>query len=101
MATPSTLLQALDLIDQLDEDAVIFARKPWDLSSPAVVTQLAPDLTVPTSIQEEGLSYFLEASVAREVLSVLEPHPSSLEERRALLLFYAEYDAYPDWVYSR
>ena len=48
----------------------------------------------------DGHKYFLEASVARDVMDVLRsrPTPSSTDDACNLLIHYAENDAYPDWV---
>lgn len=56
---------------------------------------------IPTDVKEAGFSYFLEIFVAREVLEVLEGKPSTSEERVRLLIYYADNDAYPEWVHQR
>jgi hypothetical protein len=38
--------------------------------------------------------------MARQVLEVFERRKPSEEQTRALLLYYAENDAYPSWVYE-
>jgi len=94
------LRDALDQADNLSDDKVIFARKPWTLETDADIGMLDADLRVPASITNRGLDYFLEVSVVHEVLGVFETRKSTADERRALLLYYAEYDAYPQWVYD-
>lgn len=94
------LQQALDEIGQLKDDEVIFARKPWDMSSDAVVGKLDTDLRVPKAISDQGYEYFIDAPVASEVLGVLAGRRCTPQERRELLLYYAVNDAYPDWVYG-
>lgn len=94
------LESALDQVQQLQGDDVIFAKKPWTLDSEAEIASLDSDLRVPKEIADRGLAYFLEADVAREVLEVFGDHEPTLNEHRALLIYYAEHDAYPDWVYK-
>lgn len=94
------LKEALDQVEQLSEDAVIFARKPWTLEADAEIGQLDNDLRVPEAIIDRGLEYFLEADVAKEVLGVFENRRPTVDERRRLLMYYAENDAYPEWVYK-
>lgn len=91
----------LDQIDNLSDDMCIFARQPWSLSSEAEIARLGNDFKTPQAIADKGLSYFLEVHVAKEVLEVFGNYSASAEEKRRLLLFYAENDAYPEWVYRR
>jgi hypothetical protein len=46
------------------------------------------------------MDYFLEASTAREALAVFDGRATTLEERIRLLLYFAENDAFPGWVYE-
>ena len=94
------LADALDRLDQLDDDAVFFAKKPWTLEADAEIGPLSSDLSVPKSITDRGLEYFLESHVAREVLEVFGDREPTAVERRSLLLYYAENDAYPEWVFK-
>lgn len=94
------LQDALDQIDRLSDDQVVFARKPWLLDSDAEIGMLDFDLHVPATVTSRGLDYFLEVSVAKEVLDVFGERKPSSEQRRALLMYYAENDAYPQWVYE-
>lgn len=94
------LENVLDQVDRMNDDAVIFAKKPWTLASDAEVGLLDADLRVPKTMADRRLEYFLEASVAKEVLEVFGDRKPTIDQRRALLMYYAEYDAYPDWVYA-
>lgn len=94
------LQDILDQVTELGEDQVIFARRPWTLDSEAEIGELDDDSRVPQSVARRGLDYFLEAPVAWEVLEVFEQREATPTERRALLLFYAENDAYPDWAFE-
>jgi len=94
------LRDALDQVGQLNDESVIFAERPWALEAEADVGVLDADLRPPASLTSRGLEYFLEVSIAKEVLSVLAARGSTVDERRALLMYYAERDAYPSWVYG-
>ncbi|MBW8371479.1 MAG: hypothetical protein K0M66_10995 [Thiobacillus sp.] len=91
----------IDQVSSLQDDLCIFAKKPWTPASQAVATTLGADFKTPKEISDQGMDYFLEAHVAKEVLEVFGDHAPTLEEKRQLLIFYAENDAYPDWVYDR
>lgn len=93
------LQEALDQVDEVNDDEVIFAAQPWTLSSAAEICRLDERHSVPASVAARGMSYFLEIFVAREVLEVFGTHRATKEQRRDLLLYYAEHDAYPEWVY--
>jgi hypothetical protein len=79
----------------------IFVRGPWAAEAEARLVQLDEESRPPADAEAGGHSYFLEASVAREVLDVLRSRPtkSSLDDACKLLVYYAENDAYPDWDY--
>lgn len=94
------LREALDQIENLGDDDVIFAQKPWSLESDAEVGVLDANLRVPADVAARGFAYFLEASLADELLGVFGRHNAIVDERRALLLHYAEHDAYPQWAYD-
>jgi hypothetical protein len=76
--------------------------EPWDAEAEARVVELDEDSRLPSDALAGGLKYFLEASVAREVLDMLRSRrtASSVEEACKLLIHYAENDAYPEWVYK-
>jgi hypothetical protein len=61
---------------------------------------LAEDYRVPSDALEQGYEYFLEVSVALdEVLNELASVLTS-EQRVNAVLYYAENDAYPEWLSS-
>ena len=95
------LEQLIDGLHELSEDECIFARKPWSPTSEAIAAPLGDDFQVPSNLPIEGLEYFLEVPVVKEVLEVLGDKPASKEEQLKLLIFYATNDSYPDWVYKR
>lgn len=79
----------------------ICLREPWTARAEARVVALDEASRLPPDAIQGGYKYFLEASLAREVLDVLRnrPTPSSAEDAGKLLIHYAEHDAYPEWVY--
>lgn len=90
----------LDQIDSLDEDHCIFATKPWTSDAEAEACPLGAKGEPPPELLAKGYVYFLEVHVAKEVLEVLLGRAATQEQKRNLLLFYAENDAYPNWVYG-
>jgi hypothetical protein len=94
-----TLAEALDEAQKLD-DGVVLARRPWNMNSDAVIAQYEGNFELPKALTDQGFEYFLEVAVAQEVLEVFGSRPSTVQQRRDLVLFYAENDAYPDWVYD-
>lgn len=95
------LEQLVDGLPELSQDDCILARKPWTPASEAAAAPLGEDFHVPSHLATNGLEYFLEVHVAKEVLKVLGGRTARKEEQLRLLIFYAENDAYPDWVYER
>ena len=80
----------------------ICLRAPWTTDAEARVVETDEDGRIPPDALSDGLRYFLETTVAREVLDVLrgQPTKSATEDACSLLLYYAENDAYPEWVYK-
>ncbi|WP_437668821.1 DUF7716 domain-containing protein [Sorangium sp. So ce131] len=96
-----TLDEAVRQLDALDEDAILCVRRPWTSSSECI--SAAPDekLGVPRHVKNAGFEYFLEVHVAHEILGIFEDRRPTHDEKVRLLIYYAENDAYPDWVYER
>lgn len=59
-----TLGEAVEQLEQLDQDATIFAATPWVDDAPAVVIVEREDGTLPP--EAAGLEYFLEVYIALE-----------------------------------
>jgi hypothetical protein len=94
------LQEALDRVEQLDDMQVVFAKRPWSLEAETLIGRLDSESRVPKALADQGFDYFLDVAMARQVLEVFERRKPTEEERRALLLYYAENDAYPSWVYE-
>ena len=93
-----TLSEIVANLHSLDEDLCIIAKRPWSGAADAHVVKLSDDFSVPKEHTSNGFEYFLEVSVARtEALEGIE-HRLSAEQRLAAILFYAENDAYPEWL---
>jgi hypothetical protein len=93
--------KAIAQLETLNKDGIICARAPWSSSSQCVVVSPDENLGVPKRFKDDGFIYFLEVNVAQEVLGVFDdvPHCPTQEEKVRLLIYYAENDAYPEWVY--
>jgi hypothetical protein len=84
-------------LDAFDEDSTICARKPWTRDSSAQLVKTDDDGRLPTTLGEQGLAYFLEVHIARDILAdYVELKPRSLKEKLDFLIYYAENDAFPD-----
>lgn len=71
MGTALQLGDAIRQLASLDQDATIFAAEPWTHDSETIVA-IEPDSGgIPDEVAQRGLKYFLEVSVAREVLEGL------------------------------
>src|SRR5580693_4783212 len=97
-----TLQEALSGIENLGDDDVIFARKPWTLDTEAEVGHFDAGSRIPTEMTSRGLEYFLEVFIAREeVLDGIKEFLFSNAEKCALIIYYAEFDAFPEWSFER
>lgn len=93
-----TLSDIVADLKSLDDELCIIAKRPWTGASEAHVVHLTDDFRVPAENLSAGFEYFLEVSVARgDVLDGIE-HRLSAEQRLAAIIFYAENDAYPEWL---
>ena len=97
-----TLQEALNDIEKLGDDDVIFARKPWTLDTKAEVGHFDTGYRIPIEMASRGMEYFFEAHIAREeVLNGIKKYPLSDAERNALVIYYAEFEAFPEWLFER
>ena len=91
-----TLLDAIDILHDLDEDFTIYAAEPWMKNSTAIVAQEPEAGGLPTEAEKLGLKYFLEVIIARDFLDdwkgSLNQVPT-LQEKCARLIQYAVNDA--------
>jgi hypothetical protein len=99
---PRTWPPVLEITRRVED--TIFARRPWRLDSEALIVPLALDenFRTPQYVKDQQFEYFLEFSVAREVLAdAFGAGRPSLQERREVLLHFAEHDGLPKWVHDR
>lgn len=71
----------------LDQDATIYAAKPWSVDARAVVAVEPEDGSLPD--EAAGLDYFLEVDIAMEAASV-----TDVGTRFERVLHYKESDAF-------
>ena len=100
LVNPEALREVVARLDRLGREQMLCCRQPWAEDARCVVVAPTADLTVPEAIRAAGYAYFLDVPTALEVLAVFSDREPTLDERVRLLLFYAEHDAYPEWVYE-
>ena len=91
-----------DIVNQLSvaaDDRIICVRRPWSAQAESLLALPEANLSVPSDVKLAGFEYFLEVFVAREVLQVFGNKPAALGDKVRLLIYYAQNDAYPDWVH--
>jgi hypothetical protein len=92
------LFEVISKLNELPDETFICVRRPWARDAETLLVPYPTDLRIPAEILAQGYEYFLEVSIAREIL---EDFPQPLSERAVdFVLYYAEYDAFPDWAYS-
>ena len=84
-------------LDTSDDSLCIVAKRPWTGDSEAKLVCFTEDFRIPEEVRSAGYEYFLEVSTARdEVLS--RPVPLSDAQKFEAVMYYAENDAFPDWL---
>ena len=83
------------------KDQTICARKPRQPESEAVLVTREESGAMPRDVKnklkEQGVEYFLEDIVIREILgSYVRIKPRSQDEKFKFVVYYAENDAVPD-----
>ena len=85
-------------LESADSTLTIVAKRPWPANSDARLVSLTVEISIPGYVLQEGFEYFLEVSIALdEVLGEFAGRLSS-DQRVAAIVYYAENDAYPDWL---
>ncbi len=90
------LINILENLAALDQDATIYAAKPWNCDSPAVVVREPEEGGIPREAREIGATYFLEVFVADEFLEdwrASNRRPVSDRDQCERLIMYAINDA--------
>ena len=84
-------------LETSDDSLCIVAKRPWTGHSEARLVSVTEDFRIPEEARSAGYEYFLEVSTARdEVLSG--PVALSDAQRVAAVIYYAENDAFPEWL---
>jgi hypothetical protein len=91
-----TLLDVTKSLSSLDDSFTIYALEPWTVDSLAVAALEPEGGGIPTVAELEGMSYFLEVSIAKEFvqgwLKGKSANPTA-EEQCDRLIRYAVKDA--------
>lgn len=94
------LIEVVSELSTIDDWKTICVAPPWCEESECKLIDLDERHQVPNDVLISGFKYFLEVHVALEVLEVFGAKKISVGDKVRLLVFYAENDAYPDWVYE-
>ncbi len=86
------LRSILQDLESINEDFVIFAKRPWTLDSEAEVGEFDPGYRIPASMTDRGFAYFIEVHLAKEFLEDCSDIPTE-DGRFGRLIYYAENDA--------
>ena len=73
-------------------------QTPLRADSEARLLSTANDGQIPSAVLADGLEYFLEVSVALDEVLGSCAGRLSPDQRVAAVIYYAENDAYPDWL---
>lgn len=96
----TTLRQLLAHFDTLDDDATIYAARPWSSSSKAVSCH-EDDAEARAAI-EAGLEYMLEVNLAQDAIRAWGERrrgkTPTLAQQCDAVIYYAEHDAHIDNV---
>lgn len=96
MGTVRSLVAVVDALESLDPEATIYVAAPWTGESAALVEFEPAAGGLPEAAVRDGLKYFLEVFVARDLLAdwqmSLNQQPTA-EERCERLIHYAVNDA--------
>ena len=94
------LLDAVFQVAQFQDGSCICCKRPFHQSSEAVIVQLTPEFAVPEETTAQGFSYFLEKDAVLELLELAEGKLRSREAKVELVVYYADFDAYPAWFHD-
>ncbi len=90
------LIEAVEQLENLDEESTIYAAEPWTVDSNALVAREPDQGGLPPDAETLGLKYFLEVFIARDFIqdwtANLDDEPAS-EAKCARLIEYAIKDA--------
>lgn len=91
------LIELLMQTEHWNDDVTVYVERPWSCDAEAILVSPAPNVTLPVERQGRAFDYFLETSVAREVMDGYatsdEGAGASQAQRCERLIGYAENDA--------
>jgi hypothetical protein len=93
-----TLSSIIANLESVDGARTIVAKRPWTAGSTARLVSLTDDGRIPSGVLRDGLEYFLEVSIALDDVLGSRADRLSPTQRREAVIYYAENDAYPDWL---
>jgi hypothetical protein len=82
----------------VDDSLTIVAKRPWNADSEARLISTADGGRIPSAVLRDGFEYVLEVSVALDEVLGERADRLSPAQRVAAIIYYAENDAYPDWL---
>ncbi len=91
------LAQIVAMLESSDESLCIVAKRPWSSDSEAKLVSFTEEFRISEEVLANGYKYFLEVSVAVDDV-LTGPVALSAEQRVAAVIYYAENDAYPEWL---
>lgn len=96
MGQVTTLCDLLANLDELDAEATIYARPPWGPDAAALVEHEPDQGGLPEKASNQGMTYFLEVFIAKELLEDWHSNQTTLpskEETCNRIIEYAIHDA--------
>jgi hypothetical protein len=88
-------------LSQLSTDLVVFAEQPWTPNSEMILRELEPDYSIPEELKSSRFRYFLELSVIDDFIDTLKANGLTEPEQLDAIIYYAEHDAFPEWMDRR
>jgi hypothetical protein len=93
----STLWDLVMKLSWIEDDPTIYASEPWDRNAKALLVSTDGEGCAAEPIPP-GFVYFLETSICKEILEGIARHKLSSERRFEVILYYAQNDAFPEWL---
>ena len=93
-----TLGSIIASLESIDDSLTIVAKFPWNADSEARLISAADGGRIPSAVLQNGFEYVLEVSVAKDEVLGKRADRLSAAQRVATIIYYAENDAYPDWL---
>lgn len=97
--TNVTLAEVLGMLRRL-ECGTLFARRPWTADSECMLVDMEEGDRL-KDVTPFGFTYFMDVGTVLEVLEAFGKRRPQMDEKLRLLSYYAENDAYPEWVFAK